>query len=109
GVYNHLGGHNVVGLRRIQCVSLDVLDDIHVVVRLHAGGYCPHDFLFVVNIDVGVDDDDMLHEVAAAERGQCCLLGLAIDFFIDGDVAVETAAARHRKMNGFHPRHDAAD
>ena len=93
GVDDHLGGHDVVGLRWIERVAFDVFDDVHVLVGLHARGHGPHDFLFVINVDVGIDDHDMLDEVAAAERGQRRLLGLAVDFFVDGDVAVEAAAA----------------
>ncbi len=93
GVDDHFGGHDVVGLRRIQSVSFDVLDNVHVLVRLHARGHCPHHFFFVINIDIGVDDDDMLDEVASAYRRQRRLLSLAVDFFVDGDVAIKAAAA----------------
>src|SRR5207247_2328038 len=65
GVDDHLGGHDVVGLRRIEHVSFDVFNDVHVLVRLHARRHGPHDFLFIVNVDVGVDDHNMLDEVAS--------------------------------------------
>src|SRR5262245_33532083 len=55
---------------------------------------------------MGVDDDDMLDEIAAAERSQSCLLGFAVDFLVDGNVAVEATGARHGKMHGFDRGHN---
>ena len=66
----------------------------HVLVRLHAGSHGPHDFFFIIDVDIGVDDHDMLDEIATAERGQGRLLGLAVDFLVDGDVAVKATAAQ---------------
>src|SRR3989337_604952 len=51
----------------------------------------------------------MLDEVAAAERRQRRLLGLAVNFLVDGDIAVEAAASRHREMHGFDRWHHAAN
>src|SRR5581483_10260554 len=76
GVDDHLGAHDIVGLRRIERVALDVLDDVDVLVGLHAGGEGPHHLLLVERIDVGVDHDHVLHEVAFAERDQRRLLAL---------------------------------
>jgi hypothetical protein len=74
GVDDHLGGHDVVGLRGIKRVALGVLDDVDVLVGLGAGRDRVHDLLLVVGIDVTVDHDHVLDKVDLAERDEGGLL-----------------------------------
>src|SRR5438034_617171 len=86
-------------LRRIARVALDVLDDVHVPIGLHARGDRPHHLALVEDVDVCIDHDDVLDEVAGPEGRQGRLLRLAVDLLVDGDVAIEAAAPGEREVN----------
>ena len=104
-VNDHLRAHHVVFLRGVQRVALTVADDVHVAVGLHAGGDGPEHLFLVVGIDVGIDHDHVLHEVALAQGDQRRLFTLAVDALVDADVAVVAAGGRNRQVHPAHARH----
>src|SRR5688572_7687340 len=85
--------------------TLDLTDDLDIFVPVHTSGDGPHDFAFVKDVDVFVDN---YGEFQVRHFDKCLhasLVRFVLELFLDGYVANATAATRSREMDCFYTRH----